>query len=215
MSTYYYTGIPDYFKNEFVAVRDAADNILNLVLVAEIVNSCHTAMQRRKPESFDIAIFSGDYHRALVNKPSGYFSMGFPFSIEDQGEGIALSLPQLGRCVDGELISLMRNSIATWKENRSFDAVPISLHDSFGIDWFDALSYADVFVSLMAEDHGYFRFDDDARNANGHVHPRFHFDFFFKNSTGVKIGCSELDPECFYALCDPTLDKRYVRHASR
>ncbi|KOO58068.1 hypothetical protein WH43_09640, partial [Rheinheimera sp. KL1] len=68
------------------------------------------------------------------------------------------------------------------------------------------------FFHLISEDHGYFRFDDDAANENGKVHPRFHLDFFLKNSSTLKIGLDRgISLETVISMFDPTRPKWFLR----
>jgi hypothetical protein len=88
----------------------------------------------------------------------------------------------------------------------------LDLVANFHLEVTEASNYLDAFLHLISEDHGYFRFDDDLGHANGHIHPRYHFDFFCKNSTSVKIGKDKYaDIDCFYSLFDSTQAKHYLR----
>lgn len=212
MTAYFFKGIPPYQLARFRAVRDAADNLENLVNIAEIVNTCHHCICELDDADYDLAVFSGAYRRALVRKPDGYFSMAVPFQLVDDGDSISFNMDSISEPVSGRLISVLRNAALTWRESPTPDDVTLSLCDSFGIDPFEATIYCNAFLNLLFDDHGYFRFDDDPSNENGHVHPRYHYDFFFKNSTAIKIGSPAVSGiDCFYALCDPSLTKRYLR----
>lgn len=212
MRAYFYKGIPKYQLSQFQAVRDGSSIVENLANIAEIVNTCHHCMCNEGDYDCDMIIFSGGYQRVLVRKSDGYFSMGLPFHIIDDGGVIHFNIESIAEPVSGRVVSILRNASLTWRQFRNPDDVVLSLCDSFGIDTSEAIDLCNAFLCVLAEDHGYFRFDDDPKNEDGHVHPRYHYDFFFKNSTSVKIGCDQPgDLNCFYALCDPALPKRYLR----
>ncbi|WP_313246109.1 hypothetical protein [Stenotrophomonas rhizophila] len=213
MSKYYFSKVPSYRLDKFVAVRSSVDNLHNLLALSEIVNTCSDCMGSDSEVDFDLAIFTGSYSRAWVKKSDGYFSMAIPFQVIDDGEFLSFNIDALSEAVSGQVISVLRNSMLTWVESsHSHDEVVLSLCDSFGFGVAEATKYADAFVYLLAEDHGYFRYDDDLKNANGRVHPRHHFDFFFKNSSSVKVGLDEAASlECFLSLCDASVPKRYLR----
>lgn len=212
MTTYFYKNIPEYQMAGFCAVRDPVDNFSNFLKLIEIINSHPDLRIDNDKQGFDIAIFTGDYKRALIKKSDGFFSMSIPFQIIDQGEIISFNCDFVEENVGGAFISIMRNAINTTRDNPySYDDLMLSITENFGMDFSSAIKYCDAFTYLISEDHGYFRFDDDEANQNGSIHPRFHFDIFYKNTTSIKIGYSELvDIDCFYSLCDATLPKRYL-----
>lgn len=212
MNSFFYKGVPDYQIGKFRAVRNSADNLENLINIAEIVNTCQHLLLPKHDEDIDIAIFSGNYNRALVKKADGYFSMGIPFQIINHGLDISFNIDAISEPVSGRLISILRNATLTWRCSPTPEDVALSLCESFGLDAGDAIKYCNALLLLLSEDHGYFRFDDDALNQNGDIHPRYHYDFFFSNSTSIKVGSDALgDIDCFYALCDSATPKRYLR----
>lgn len=214
MTAYFFKEVPDFHMKNFCPVRDSLDNLENILQVAEIVNLCGHCRIAPPGQNFDIAIFSGDYSRALIKKSDGYFSMAIPFQIIDDGEQIRFNFDLASEDVSGSFISIIRNAILTCREGpHSHEEVIVSIADSFGLDVRSAADYYDAFTSLLTDDHGYFRFDDDLKNANGDIHPRYHFDFFFKNNSSIKIGLdTSADIDCFYALFDGNRAKRYLRN---
>lgn len=213
MTAFFFKGIPDYRMSGFCAVRDALDNLENILQLAELVNTCAHCKLSEFQEDFDFAIFSGDYCRALIKKSDGYFSMTIPFQIIDDGFRVYFNLDLMEEEVSGSFISIIRNAILTSKSGiHSHEEIICSIVDSFGLSVNEAIPYYDAFATLLTDDHGYFRFDDDPKNQNGNIHPRYHFDFFFKNSSSIKIGTdTAVNMSCFYSLFDGTLPKHYLR----
>jgi hypothetical protein len=213
VSTFFFKGIPNYRLTGFSPVRDALDNLHNVLHLAELINTCsHCRIEAHEAE-FDFAIFTGDYCRALIRKDDGFFSMALPFQIIDNGDTISLNFDIFGEEVSGRFISIVRNAILTAKSGViSHEEIVCSIADSFGLDISDATHYYDAFAALITDDHGYFRFDDDSKNANGDIHPRYHFDFFYKNTSTIKIGIDvHADIDCFYDLFDSSRSKHYLR----
>ncbi|USD20202.1 hypothetical protein ACJJIC_16925 [Microbulbifer sp. ANSA002] len=212
MSAFYFKNVPDYRMRGFIAVRDAFDNLRNILQIAEIVNTCPTCLSSHHEADFDFVIFSGSFSRALISKSDGYFSMSIPFQIIDHGEHISFNFDKAGTEVDGQFISIMRNAILTSRDECfSYDDIVHSIHESFGLEIPDATHYYDAYIALLMEDHGYLRFDDDPDREDGNIHPRYHFDFFYKNSSSVKIGIkSAADIDCFHSLFDSSRPKRYL-----
>jgi len=213
MTAFFYKKIPEYQLNEFIAVRDAFDNLSNVINFIEIINTCAHCKLNDYEEDFDLVMFSGEYRRALIKKSDGFFSMAIPFQVLDIGDRISLNLDNFGVEVSGQFISIMRNALETSrKSNFSHEDIVLSLCENFSLELNEAIFYYDAFVSLVSEDHGYFRFDDDLANENGKFHPRYHFDFFCKNSSSIKIGVDKpIDINCFYALFDSNYTKHYLR----
>lgn len=213
MTAFFFKNIPEYHMRKFCAVRDTLDNLDNLLNLAEIVSTSAHCKLARYEDDFEIAIFSGDYCRALVKKSDGYFSMTIPFQIVDDGGRVYFNHDETKEEVSGRFISIMRNAILTSKEGtHSHEEIICSIADSFGLGVQDAVQYYDTYATLLTDDHGYFRFDDDPDNANGNIHPRYHFDFFFKNTSSIKIGTDAVvDINCFYSLFDGGVPKHYLR----
>jgi hypothetical protein len=215
MSAFLFSDVPEYFMSRFVAVRNSLDNVHNLLNIADIVNSHPYAVcvEEYAGEAFDFAVFSGDSCRVLIRKQDGYFSMSIPFQIIDEGDFITFNFDAIGEVVNGALISILRNAMSTAKEYpMAQDAIAMSLEDSFGLNSYDISMYCGAFFALLADDHGYFRVDDDPGNQNGDIHPRYHFDFFYKNTSTVKVGLDDMvDVECFYDLFSKSRPKRYLR----
>lgn len=213
MTAFFFKDVPEYYMRKFCAVRDTLDNLRNVLQLAELVNACgHCRVGANVPQ-FDVAIFSGDYCRALIRKADGFFSMTIPFQIIDDGDRVYFNYDPMGEQVSGRFISILKNAILTSKEiKHSHEEVICSISDSFGMEVNDAIMYYDAYTALLTDDHGYFRFDDDELNANGDIHPRYHFDFFFKNTSSIKIGTDGVvNMACFYALFDGNISKHYLR----
>lgn len=213
MSAFFYRGIPNYRLEGFRAVRSSIDNLSNVLQLAELINTCGHCKVDGYQEDFDFVIFTGDFCRALIKKSDGFFSMSIPFQVVDDGGAIWFNFDAAGEPVSGRLISILRNAILTAGDGVfSHEEIVCSICDSFGVEVSEATHYYDAFASLLADDHGYFRFDDDPYNENGNVHPRYHFDFFYKNSTSIKLGIDKrADIECFYMLFDGGREKHFLR----
>lgn len=213
MTAFFFKGVPDFRMNDFCAVRDNLDNLENILQLAEMVNTCGHCKISDYEDDFDFVIFSGDYCRALIRKSDGYFSMTIPFQIVDDGSRVYFNYDLIAEEVSGIFISILRNAILTCQGGvHSHEEIICSLVDSFGLSVTEAIPYYDAFATLLMDDHGYFRFDDDLKNENGNIHPRYHFDFFFKNTSSIKIGFdAPVNIECFYSLFDGTVPKHYLR----
>ncbi|ELY4302244.1 hypothetical protein SMZ33_002865 [Cronobacter turicensis] len=212
MSSYYFSNIPRFHLEKLCAVRDVYDNLLNTLQVAEMVNCC-AHCRSEECSDFDFAIFTGSFARVLIKKEKGFFTMSLPFQIIDLGDNIVFNYDDYNLPVQAKFISIMRNSVEACRDyGYSHEDIISSLCENFDFDLREAVNYCDIFTALITEDHGYFRFDDDLKGERGKVHPRYHFDFFYKNSTSVKIGIDKsIDASYFLGLFDKNLEKPYLR----
>lgn len=213
MVAVFYNNVPNYILDRIRVVRDPVDNLWNALLVAETVNN-HSDLYVDDPENgFNIAIYTGDFHRFLIKKNDGYFSMSIPFQVHyNSGRSISFHCDINQEPVDGRFISIMRNAIETVIGRQiSHEDVLLSFYEHFSMTVSEAASFYDAFTTLLSVDHGYFRFDDDPDNERGNIHPRYHFDIFYKNSSSIKIGYTRnAEIECFLSLVDQNSPKKYL-----
>lgn len=212
MSVFYYKDLPVHHMQRLRAVRDPVDNLWNVLILVESINSYPDHRVAVPDDGFDVAVFTNELQRFLVKKNDGYFSMANPFQVSFGDNDISFNCDLIEETVSGRFISSMRNAIQTVQgTNYSHDDIVLSFNENFGMEWMEAAKYADTFASLISEDHGYFRFDDDPENQNGDIHPRYHFDVFYKNSNSLKIGYDRFaELECFLSLADKTIPKKYL-----
>ncbi|MDP1539906.1 MAG: hypothetical protein Q8L72_04540 [Moraxellaceae bacterium] len=213
MSVYYIRNLPAYTRLGFLSVRDSFDNLSNVLRVIEIVNASQSSISLERSDDFDLVIFTGICNRVVVRKSKGFFTMSIPFQVINSGEGIYFNCDYIGGKVDGLYLSVMRNAISVSKNKFiTNDDIVLSISETFGLGVHESINYSNAFFSLLADDHGYFRFDDDFDNEDGDVHPRYHFDFFYKNSSCVKIGVvGDISIEYFYSLFDKSKPKKYMK----
>ncbi len=67
MSLYFFNNVPAEYLDKFCAVRDAFSNLENLLVTAEILNTCHESWNK-ETKDFDLLISTGTHKRILVKK---------------------------------------------------------------------------------------------------------------------------------------------------
>lgn len=213
MNAYIYNKIPEFIIDGFRASRNIFDHLHNVIQVCECINYYSELQTKDLRNGFDIIIFNSYFPRVLLKKENGFSCIQLPFQIIDDGDTISLVLGDFGELVDGLFLSVMKSALNTAVENNiSTDEISLTLADSFGLDVSTACRYCDIFFHLVAQDHGYFRFDDDEINQNGDIHPRYHLDFFFNNSSSFKIGLDyPVEIESIISMLDPSKPKWYLR----
>ncbi|ECP8393941.1 hypothetical protein FU282_20045, partial [Salmonella enterica subsp. enterica] len=80
MSLYFFNNVPAEYLDKFCAVRDAFSNLENLLVTAEILNTCHESWNK-ETKDFDLLISTGTHKRILVKKTDGFFTMNLPFQV--------------------------------------------------------------------------------------------------------------------------------------
>lgn len=197
----------------FCPVRSVYDNLVNILQVAEILLYYHDKRVQNASNGFDLILFTSGVSRVIVRKKNGFNCMVMPFKVIEDGEVLSLVIEEFSEIVDGKFISIMKNALNTVLKSRiSADEIVIGISESFGLDVAQSCRYCDIFFHLVSEDHGYFRFDDDVENENGNIHPRFHLDFFLKNSSTLKIGLDrQISLDTVISMFDPTRPKWYLR----
>ncbi|BBQ25321.1 MULTISPECIES: hypothetical protein [Aeromonas] len=212
MSVYLFTDIPDYHLDDFVAVRNSYDNFLNVLTLVETVNRCGHCRTENEDEAV-FAIFTGNTTRILIKKDLGFYTMCLPFQIIDFGGNISFNYDEYNMPITALFISIMRSCVEACRDyGYSHEDIIENIVVNYNIDVRAAVNYCDIFTSLMTEDHGYFRFDDDDKNKNGRIHPRYHFDFYYKNSSSIKIGVDRnIGFDFFKRLFDHTSERPYIK----
>ncbi|MEL4293401.1 hypothetical protein [Shewanella xiamenensis] len=212
MSAYFYNRIPLYFIDNLIAVREPIDNLWNILVVIEAINNSPDCLVDNYNNGFDIALFSSNFKRFLINKSDGYFSMSNPFQVLIEDGMVSFTCDVINEPVNGIFISILKNAITTYKESSySHEESILSMSYNFNLEIPVCIKYYDAFISLISSEHGYFRFDDDPEHSDAHIHPRYHFDIFCTNSSALKIGMHKIaDLSTFMALTDKTIDKKYL-----
>ena len=195
----------------FVPVRDSYDNLLNVLTFVETVSRCGHCRTENELEA-EFAIFTGSVTRILIKKEFGFYTMCLPFQIIDYGGNISFNYDEFNMPITSLFISIMRSCVEACRNyGYSHEDILESVMVNYNVELRDSVNYCDMFTSLITEDHGYFRFDDDEANENGRVHPRYHFDFYYKNSSSIKVGIEKnISFDFFKNLFDRESERPYV-----
>lgn len=212
MNIYRFINIPQHALDGFKPVRSTAQNLYNTLYLAEVLSMYSSNLENAEGTNFDIALYLGKTKRSVVKSPSGYFSMHFPFSIVQNDGFISYNLDYLERPLNSALIYQVKTCLDLISSGHYVpDDIIFSLHESHGLSFEQAMDVYELMFYLLSLDHGYFRFDDDQERANGRIHPRYHFDFFFKSQTTFKIGCEQrITPEFFTLMFDKDSESPYL-----
>lgn len=115
-----------------------------------------------------------------------YFSINFPFSVNENDDGTLSFFSKSKVIVDNKKISNIKEILINEKEFYSsniYDFLePIELISRDDSDFWKLL-----FELFLFED-GYIRYDHDKANENGAIHPLHHFDVFYSSNSTFKIG---------------------------
>lgn len=67
-----FNNVPAEYLDKFCAVRDAFSNLENLLVTAEILNTCHESWNK-ETKDFDLLISTGTHKRILVKKQMVFY----------------------------------------------------------------------------------------------------------------------------------------------
>ncbi|HCN15334.1 MAG TPA: hypothetical protein DIS69_04625 [Moraxellaceae bacterium] len=196
-------------------IRSSIDNV-NLILnfIDYILNyHCHDDLNNSSIHK--IAIIKNEGFRIIFQEPNKIFSICLPFKITLLENGFEVSDKKIGKISNQELSLLKRifnsqNICNLTDPLEVYSNIEEIFEDYPDLTW----STEDIwnkFINLMTYDFGYIRFDEDAKNANGKIHPLFHFDLSYCNHATYKFGLNKnLSLDKFTDIFNPNTDQLYI-----
>jgi len=123
--------------------------------------------------------------RLYLFSDSKYFSLGFPFFVNNQEDLLRFStrdIENIDNKITSDVIGVL-SSTDQYDNNSVFDFIEPVLE----IEEKEPRFWAFLLGLLMYED-GYVRYDHDPKHENGDLHPINHYDFFYSSSASCKVG---------------------------
>lgn len=121
-----------------------------------------------------------------------YFSISFPYNIEEDSDGYKVFSPSAGE-VSRITISKVKSILSD--ENIMSHGCISLLADNVLDESLSTPSFWAVLRELIMMEDGYLRYDHDTHRENGHLHPVNHLDIFYSNKAGFKVGLDSKLPE--------------------
>lgn len=138
-----------------------------------------------------------------------YFSCYFPFFISESGKSFIIRNKDVE--ITDQLLSEMFSLLN--------DIEKCSLFNKFQ-DEDEETNYSieayQILEELITTEPGYIRYDMDFDNANGHIHPKIHFDVNMSKKSTFKIGIfEEMTESTFESIFNKKQDCFYLIHPSK
>ena len=121
--------------------------------------------------------------RLFVFLENKYFSIKFPFQIKIEEKEIKFYINNI------ELNSIILSAIRYAFLNISNSIRDILSQIKEEYEQINIDEIEEIIIAMLLLDDGYLRYDHDAKNENGKLHPLDHLDIFYTNNS-VKLGLS-------------------------
>lgn len=209
--------IVDFYYNRLSRpVRERKDCVLLLLDTLNMLDSSvPTGHENAKGK---LIIKTDKMSRVFYFMENKYFSIFFPFSIEEKAEGVnAYSIYDVAqdREIDNRAISLLRiildkvDFINSTVENM-LESIYYDMAQE-GYDSQDIECCWNILMRLFSTEFGYLRYDYDIEHANGDLHPLYHLDINYSSKCTYRLGLREkFLPEDFTDLVDVQTKCKYV-----
>ena len=165
-----------------------------------------------------VIIVKHDSYRIIFQEPDKIFSICFPFKIENIDNNFIITDFYNNEIRNAEL-SLLKSIFKKDEEENKADVSelkdPLDFYsdlEEIFIDYPDILWKVNdvwqIVIKLLTYEYGYIRFDDDPINANGKIHPLFHFDMAYCNYATYKFGLNKrISLDQFIDMFNPETDQ--------
>ena len=205
-----------FYERIMKPIRGKQDIILLLLETIKLIKDNNEYVQNVKGK---IIVYVDKMNRIFYVTDNKIFSCYFPFSLEEkEGEyRIYDNLTDLD--ITDQVISLLISIFQS--ENGKLGESLESVMD-FIIDRASEFEYENIdniwrlLFKLWHMEEGYVRYDDDPEHANENIHPRYHLDVNYSNSSTYKIGLKKpLEIENMISLLDITSECAYLQDENR
>ena len=122
--------------------------------------------------------------RLFVFLENKYFSIKFPFQIKIEEKEIKFYINNI------ELNSIILSAIRYAFLNISNNILDILCQIEEEYEQINIDEIEEIIIAMLLLDDGYLRYDHDAKNENGKLHPLDHLDIFYTNNS-VKLGLKD------------------------
>lgn len=165
----------------FSPIRSKVDVVKLLMHTVKYVKS-RVYVDRR--EGLSLTLVVDDMNRFIYESEDKIFSIRSPFSFRLEGREFLFYNKYIG-----DLDSAMTSKVLSCLNDDRFGSS--SFFDFVGLleeNFFELDSIWSFIHDLMIFEDGYIRFDHDAENEDGRMHPLFHLDVCYTTASTFKIG---------------------------
>lgn len=171
--------------------QDCIDVILNTMKFWNLFSS-----KKIDSLSAKLIISVGKMSRLFIIRENRVESILFPFTVVESESGVRFISKSIG-----DITNFHISRASSIINNQSYNSGCIYEFSDSVIDSADVLPNFWGFIrELMDFEGGYVRYDTDAKNENGDLHPLHHLDIFFSSSATFKVGKDNV--ACYDDLID-------------
>ena len=174
--------IPQYKINIFSKpIRNKNDCVS--ILLETVENFIYNNQAIKQIQNNTMLLENGRLFVFLENK---YFSIKFPFKIKIE-EKIKFYINNIE--LNSKILSAIRYAFLNISNSiRDMLAQIKEEYEQINEDEIDKIE--EIIIAMLLLDDGYLRYDHDAKNENGKLHPLDHLDIFYTNNS-VKLGLKD------------------------
>lgn len=148
--------------------------------------------------------------RVFFFKDNKYYSMAFPFTIEDKNGQLSFSsadIEDIDNYITSKVLSVINDNNSNNGSLWAFFEPLLEIEDQNM-----APGFWPFFKMLLTYEDGYIRYDVDHIRIDGDKHPLHHFDIFYSNNPTFKIGLrAGISNELMIDLLDRNTDCHFFR----
>lgn len=192
-----YRKIPQYKIKIFSKpIRNKNDCVS--ILLEAVENFIYNNQAIKQIQNNTMLLQNGRLFVFLENK---YFSIKFPFQIKIEEKEIKFYINNI------ELNSIILSAIKNAFSNISNNVLDILYQIEKEYEQINIDEIEQIIIAMLLLDDGYLRYDHDAKNENGKLHPLDHLDIFYTNNS-VKLGLRDrLSQENFVKIISKKCDE--------
>lgn len=169
--------IPPYKMNIFSKpIRNKNDCVS--ILLETVENFIYHNEAIKEIQNNTMLLENGRLFVFLENK---YFSIKFPFQIKTEEKEIKFYINNIE--LNSKILSAIKNAFLNI--SNSIRDILSQIKEEY--EQINKDEIEEIIIAMLLLDDGYLRYDHDAKNENGKLHPLDHLDIFYTNNS-VKLG---------------------------
>lgn len=179
-------------------------------IVKTLMGVCNSILTHEvNNQNYNMSIIIERMSRFFVFLNDKYYSISFPFQIEECEEKLSIYYQDLE--INAKMVSLILQTLNELEKNDKIYFVDdlASLNSE--------LLNEDLFVvlrMLFEMESGYVRYDYDLKNFKGKQHPIHHIDIMYSNAVTFKLGLGkQMEKQDFIDLLDTKTDCMFIEQS--
>lgn len=163
-------------------------------------------------EEGDMKIVVHKMKRIFYIFPEEIFTFSFPFTLKYDDE--AVQIYDGSALLDNKCLSALVVALRKIKEMGTLSECPIDLFEEIGFDFLptEMSTLKTALVKILTNEYGYLRYDIDKKRERGDLHPYYHLDINYSQSSTYKMGLPrKITFEWLQNLLDTTTPCKFIK----